>query len=346
MSKPIVYIELGFLKAYLREIQRPLFEIKNPYEILFIKDLINKSTLFYSIPEKDIEMILLQTFSIDESYDEDVKKFIQTIYLSTSSFPYSCLNELFLFKNGDISELKTSSRPNFLLLDANDYSAKKVHDLTGIISLPKPDKESYSESILKVLVKQIDGNQKLQPMTLKKMFGETTPCHTVLIEDPYLYSNFLNDKMSLITELIRTIINKRFTIKPFHIIFILARPKAKRDKKGEIVNQDDISEFEMFVDYLNISLQKQLELLSNKKIEIHLVFKEPDTMHDRNIISNSFWITCGSGFSSYYKKNTEWTYKPVGTYFDQLVNRIDSTLQGQEETFSYEIKSRFYKLNN
>ncbi len=354
MSKPVVYIELGFLASYFKERCRPYSEIMEPMQILFINVLIDRSRLYYCIPESDIEMILKPESDIEmilekklsnhELFNEEVIKFIQFNLSGVNSFPYSCYDELNLCKNGKASELKDSCRPNFILLDANAEEAKKVHDITGIICLPKLGEKSYLKSILQTIVKPIVGNRKLQSISLKEMLGEITSCHSMIIEDPFIYQNFVTNKKQLIEELLRAIIHKEFTNKPFNIVFVLERPYEKRYQEGNVKYQKRISEYEQFKYYLNNDLQQYFNNISNNIINMRLVFKELDTMHDRHIISNSFWITCGFGFSSYYRKTTKWTCYPVGIHFDEIVEHIVALI-GEEEKFSSEIKGRFFKLD-
>lgn len=45
-------------------------------------------------------------------------------------------------------------------------------------------------------------------------------------------------------------------------------------------------------------------------------------MHDRHIITNSFWITCGYGFKFKYNSNTEWIFRPIGSYFNEKEERL------------------------
>ena len=65
----------------------------------------------------------------------------------------------------------------------------------------------------------------------------------------------------------------------------------------------------------------------NIQIVIAEILQNNIRVHDRHIIANTFWITCGYGFNQEYSSQTSWNYFPIGIYYSAAVDRIEFLLR-------------------
>lgn len=338
MSKPIVYVEIKFISAFLSERVKPLNQIKNSYGLLFIEELLKKSYLFINISKSDIEKTLRNEMPECELYTINLINYIRELAKLSSSIIYSCFNEIDDLKQGILSNNESNSLPNFILLDVNKYKAEKIQEKIGIICFPRPDNSIYNESSIKVMVKPINSGVDIP---IRELCSELF-AHTIIIEDPYLLANYFGEKVDFIKRFISNILNSKFTNTPLYLILVISKPWRRRGQSVHEFN-DQLEDYQNCINHINDDLEAEIGMLANISLKIHIIEKAAGTFHDRHVISNSFWVTCGYGFGLRYKSNTEWIYKPIGIYFTQMEDRINQILTGLQYDLRNELSSRFFK---
>ncbi|MBP6456502.1 MAG: hypothetical protein KA275_07220 [Chitinophagaceae bacterium] len=117
-------------------------------------------------------------------------------------------------------------------------------------------------------------------------------CNWLVISDPYIFEN--DNDLSFFKNLLKKMYRDESTI-PTTFILEYSNPKTKDLK----------TKFE--------GLEKEFPNFSFTLKERYEKF-----IHDRNIFTNSFWLSCDYGFKNQYSNDTKWHQMPIGKYYYQM----------------------------
>lgn len=312
MAKLRVFLEIEFLKSYFNELRKELGVVEFPEKVLFVKEILKNCDLYVNLDKEAIAELMFAG-KADKIDKNDISFFLKAHCLRTSSVLRTCLAELTLLKEQNYHE--TMNRPHYILLGQAWTYAQNYSEQTGVVFIPNDFEfpNGYSEVI----------NESIQPK-INLNFSDYTAglvrSNSLIIDDPYLYTVNPADVKLLLSNLIfgDGIINKVFLI-------IYKDPIEENSQKNWIKEIKKMNN-----KYINVEIL-QVEILQNN-IKIH----------DRHIISNTFWITCGLGFKPRYNSQTFWFYFPIGKYYSRVVDRIEFLLKFiNDPDISHEIKECF-----
>lgn len=170
------------------------------------------------------------------------------------------------------------------------FLPQELASLCGIIIFGKDFKIKYG-SIFSLYVESFRKDvQKKMVDYLKKV--QTS--NSVIIQDPYI----LNESILFLQILINSLIDfKNIKIKLI-ITFILKNGEGKASTIDKLKNiYDDICHLEI--------------IYSNQ-------------FHDRNIYTNTAWISSDYGFKDKYERSlTKWCIFPIGTFYDLYFEKLN-----------------------
>lgn len=300
-QQPILFISKPFFINFVKKIESKFTSLTAEEQKLipFLHELIfNKSTLYFDLEQKAIAKITEESFAkIDDlTNDEDEKLFIvyfRMLIERNGNLIQSCRSDLQIIKSLEtkrFTELKVL--PTFLLISEDNDYCRSIEAEWGIISVSK-SLNIAGRALTDLIIENI---MAASCLNIEDFFSKLPNCYSVVIEDPYLLKTG-----DYIIELIDSILGKKLTNKPLKITLI--------------TNYDGNK---------NV-LMKIRERFTNK---VELEHIEGKNIHDRNIYSNSYWLTSDYGFMKTYNKPTKWVVYPLGVYYGKFYERLGLSLKG------------------
>lgn len=298
MRQPVVFMSKGFFIAFCKELSKPYDKITLSKKILiYIEDLIfYKATVFINIGETDIRNIY--EMEAKDAGDENEQLFcVYLKKLMSQNKLKSCKNEIEVFreKNRGAEFLLLQHKPQFIFLSDHKDFCERVANEFGVICISK--EMELHETNSRVEIRTIEARKNID---IDYCTNYLPKCNSLIIEDAYL----LNQTREFIVDLIRCFYLKRGAIGIFYLTLILKNDKGK-----------DLTALE----------NKLKEQFPSIHIEIYI--RAHGNMHDRNIYSNTFWLTCDYGFQEKYPDATKWSIFPIGNYFSQYHSRKESSVR-------------------
>jgi len=315
MSQPVVFISKDFFIHFCKTKDTPTNDIERKKIILFFEELIfYKATIHINIDEAEI--INYQKIEKISELSEDEKIFyIYFKIILNQNRPRSCKKEFAIFSNKKYTEYDTLLvKPNYILSSFHTDFCKEIEKEFGVICISK--ELNYKECSARVAVEVIESNK---PIDLLHFTKEYPVCNSLIIEDPYLFEN---DKQGeFINVLLKALLPQNLKVQ---LIVTLISVKDR---------------------ITNIELDKMRENLgkgyTNVKIEIY--HRSSMYLHDRNIYSNTFWLSCDYGFKKKYTTATKWTIFPLAIYYPEYLKRKQESIKFIKNE---KIKSENYLVNN
>ncbi len=271
------------------------YKLEKKKTLIFIEALFaTKAEVHINISEEKI--ILLSSTPIEnlrEIDDEDDRLFLLYFHkiFSRGILVRSCEDQFRMFNSRDVNAILSHRIiPNYLFLDSNDPYPVEISSYFGIIAIGK-DMSVKSKNIFDLHIHSFQRNVLEK---VKEYFKEIPQSNAVVIQDPYI----LKEGNVLLRSLINSIIDfSSLKIKPT-ITFLL------REGEGDI------------------SILKQLEEEYQGKFDLEIIYSH--SFHDRNIYTNTTWISSDYGFRREYgKSSTKWCGYPIGTYYDLYYKKLD-----------------------
>lgn len=324
-----IYIQKKFLVEYFN-IQKKLVHdlIKNDMgrKFLFINELIKSvGKIYIDIDQAAIDKLIIKEINKDtDEFEILFKELGKTLKIKQCPINLSTPEQILNTGNKTI-------QPHYLLLDCDQNQAKNYQKTLGIICISTQlimSKEIYSLDIKHIL--------KNNPINLNSYTKNLNQSHSIIIEDPYIYTIDLK----FLENIILSLYNNQFNNNPLHILLVgqnknINNPKIRPKEKEDFIKFK--KELLCFIDSFNDSYE-------NKVIIELILIGSNIKLHDRHILSNSFWIVSGHSFKEVYDTNTEWQYRPIGTYFHQFKDRL-SFVNSAIKTKSYSTYKHLYKKN-
>jgi hypothetical protein len=297
-QQPITFVTKSFLISFFKKMGNnyQLIPFDQKKKMLFIEDLIfNRSTVYINMQDTKIaEYIISEQPSAAALLEDDERLFrIYFKKMTSVNLIRSCENEWGDYINKDYERIKFHSvRPNFILSHADHSLSKELEAACGIISISKDLDLKFNN--IDVSVKIIEKDKEYSP---KEIFTEVSQCSDVVIEDPYL----LKQSYDYLKVLLENIIGRSFMLKPIHLT--LVTKTGEGDMKSIPKLQADFGNSVIIEHYQSMGL------------------------HDRNIYSNTYWITSDYGFmKKYTRSSTKWTSFPIGNFFSEYHFRLSKSL--------------------
>lgn len=295
MSLPITYITKNFFINFCKNLLIPLKDITiQNSDLVFLEEIIfSKSKVYFDI---NVGEYLLTDKGVYKNYEDGIFCNYLKYLNSKNKIEFSeTLNNELESQNGILSDVQ----PLFLLLDKTNEECEKMANNYGVICISKEMK--INQKVKRVCVDIVHRNININ---LDLILEGKPYCNSLIIEDPYL---FKNDRDDFICELIGYFYNENYN-KDFPVTIIHNRiddPQQVLRIKSKIQDIEEI--------YPKIIIE----------------FIQKNGIHDRNIFSNTFWISCDYGFCrSYSNSATKWVMFPIGIYFEKYFDR-------KEESASY-----------
>ena len=315
MAKLRVFLEIEFLKSYLNELRKELGVVEFPKNVLFVKEILKNCDLYVNL---DIDAI---TDLMKSENDNDITNLCLRTYSNGTASPIkSCVVELEIIKNESINNSKI--QPHIILLGQNRTYANTLAIKTGIICIPNDF--NFFKVISEVVIKPIPANTVIE---FSKYTTNLVKSNFLIIDDPYIDQIPYNITRSLIENLTSS------KSKLLNIVFII-REYNKYNPNLE----EKLTTQKKWIDEV-IAIKSETVLIH---IVIAEVLQNSIRVHDRHIIANTFWITCGYGFNLEYSSQTSWNYFPLGIYYSAVVDRIEFLLRFiNDPNIHHEIKKCF-----
>jgi hypothetical protein len=304
----IVYIDPGFLSFICKEKRKSFNDSTlKKEELLFIDKLIGLGSIYFNIDETVLyDLIVAQEYKNNSFYDEDFYHYAKMI-IGSNGKTYSCKDEI----NKIVKELYShdyseSQTPLYYLTEKDDESVLKLNKHTGCIVINRSlefQKYEHSVQLNNVVVNEMVNEFKLT--------RNLSIPYSLIIEDPYIYSINIDFFHSLLDNLLKKDLS---SFKPFRIYIVTMNPAHQK-----YTNENNIKSYEKF--------DKKIKELNKTgfysiKVENWQNQKKQPKMHDRNIFTEKFWISCTHSFKHKYDTNVEWVFKPIAIYFQQYLSRI------------------------
>jgi hypothetical protein len=304
-TKPVVLLDIGFLAKFYSELTKVFLQIEHHDYVKFL------------------QILLLEKAQVFANIDKDV---IIECVLSKREDPVSLLIKAISIGNGQIISLRddfdfiqietkrlNKLKPNFILADISSTQAIDINNQTGIIALPSEFynlnqcMQSLIHSISKVTIEFFDPyNSDINHYIKKDLFDRLFKAKTIYIEDPYLNTVDINYLVNFVQYMFPT--NYRCN---FLNIFMVFRNS----------NFNSISEFSQAFDKIFRPISVNFKFI----ISVTFVNNKSDLrMHDRNILTNSFWISNTNSFHSETSALSNMFVIPIGIYYDTYYKRFKS----------------------
>ena len=278
---------MSFLESFIRKTENITAElsIEEKKKLIFIEELIfSKSAIYLNLTESEIIEKLTPTDN-----DESVAINIYLKKIASVNKIRSCIKEWNNYTSGNLAQIKSHEIiPNFILCHADDKLCKQMEENYGIITISKELTIQHSHHKVQNMI--IGETEISDPFSF---FRGLSRCHSVVIIEPFL----LKQDYDWIKQLVKGIIGENFKTGPITIMMITRSGEGNKyhvtrlaeDFSGEVV-------FEHF---------------------------ERINLHDRNIFTNSYWVSSDYGFMKKYTKGgTKWTNYPLGLYYDDFYDRL------------------------
>ncbi|OLY90701.1 hypothetical protein SAMN05444008_101368 [Cnuella takakiae] len=321
-AQPILFMELGFFDAFVQETKKPFLNVAQRANLSFLYELIFKrSSVYLDLDDQTICQVLHALhYGSDLPLGINQETALNIQVLSSNNKLKSCQNTIEIVKDPtQWSLLSGQVLPTYLLVDQNEREAIRVANQTGIITIPRSFKFNRSISSFAInTIECVNNEGALQSVNLGNLMGPLPAAHSIIIEDPYLHT----EGEEFLTEFLVKLHKPDLRKIPLHILVMVQDQEAFELKKGAKANREVINRY-----HLNFSrlchVAKLVYKKSNGVIHVEIVANAVQKMHDRNILSNAYWISCGHSFKGKYDTNTEWTIRPIGLYFSQFTKRLE-----------------------
>lgn len=318
MSQPVVFISKDFFIHFCKTKDYPTNDIERKKILLFFEELIfYKATIYINID--DAEIINYEKIENISELSEDEKVFsINLKRIVRQNRARSCKKELAIFSNKKYTEYDTLPvKPNYILSSFHTDFCREIEKEFGVICISK--ELNFKECSTRVAVEVIESNK---PIDLLHFPKEYPVCNSLIIEDPYLFAN--DEQGSFLISLLKTLLSQHLKVQiTVTLIF---------DNSAFIKNKFQENKLRTIFGNIKQNLGKvNIEQYYSKQI------------HDRNIYSNTFWLSCDYGFKKKYNTATKWTIFPLAIYYPEYLTRKQESIKFIKNE---KIRSENYLVNN
>lgn len=308
-EQPIVYIESNFLSKFYAELARPYRDIAQKAYLNFINNLISRSTIYLDMTQEEYLNYLRPLESSSSELDSTDVLRMALKKISGDNKPGLGKPIRSIIENNQKVQIKNA--PNYVLADISSAEAIRQNKVTGLAILSS-EFNSIGSQLHELSIKKLES-----PFNPSDHFNTLPFAQWILIEDPYLHTQ--ND--DFIKKFLKSLIKSENRQFPIQLAVVVQKPKYSDGSNSH-------SELMKFNNKVSV-LKKMLALLKGELplgSIIELIEFKPSgnvSIHDRYILSASYWITCGYGFREKYSASTYLLKAPVGIYHDILKDRLN-----------------------
>lgn len=303
-TKPVVLLDIKFFEKFSQVLAKSFLQINHHNYIMFLYTLLFKKAEVYANIDVEIIVECVQSKRFD----------LISLFLKEISQGNGRINSL--SNDFDFVKIKTEIlndlNPNFILADISSLEAIEINNQTGIIVLPSEfdnlnfSMQSLVDSISSVSIELFEPFNSFNHYIKKDLFDRLFKSKTIYIEDPFLNKVDINYLVNFIQYMFPT--NYMCEIVKVYLVY-------------KDANISSIIEF-------SDAFEKHFKLVSQKykyKISISFINNKSDLrMHDRNILTNSFWISNTNSFHANNPSLSNMFVIPIGIYYDNYYARHKS----------------------
>lgn len=278
--KRTIFCEIDFLKKFAESFPHPLLDREGTLkQWLNVFELINRSELEINVSKLD--------FYCAVENNEFLKRILKSSTDRDNIFleQHSCSTVADRFVQEDSDAIV------YMLDSANKAEGRVYGQQKGVIVLTSESwpLQDYLFVDNGCAVKKNDENIQSWSNILKEAY-RLSDCNSILIVDKYL----LNCKLDYFQDL------HKFKKTNIYAIFSALLPKQKPKKPFHIsiITENQVGhELEKEANLKLGMIKKGIaELRPQCEVEIELLYPHTSPFHDRTIITNNAWISCGAGF--------------------------------------------------
>ncbi len=275
MQRFEIYCNIEFLFSLYELINQPVEDLLSDvdnfgyYYIQLYKIIHEHSDVIIDIEED--ELIDIATNPNNERYNPNLKKFIKTgrncFHGLPKQFEYMDIDEENYFVN--INNPKA-----LFLLNKSENECHKLKDKYGMLFISNSNIKAKLNFIFDIDIVPITKLGNITDWTFLKKYKH--PFNSMVIADNYLLKENINDNLF---QLLKSLLPATLNISEFHLTILttITETSSFNIEKRYLT----------ILDYLNETFD----------YKINLTIIQTNDIHDRNIITNYFWINSGYGFS-------------------------------------------------
>ncbi len=291
--QPSIYMSEGFFVSFCKMFSKSDILPKDKKWLTFLDDLIFGAVdVYLNMPSEKIKRILEVELKREQylNSDEDTKLIAKHLArISNNNKIRDCREAIEVFRSLEFEKYeKLQKKPDFIFLSESTSYCEELSEKFGIFCISNDihlDVQNTSHQL-----KAISGGEAVD----LNEFRYLPKSNSIVIEDPYIVSSI--ERVNFIDSLLSIFYPNGIKIK-FYLTIVY--------KSENGINKDIIKK----------NLKRKYSLL-------HVDFVQKSDLHDRNIYSNSFWISCGNGFMKYYKNQTTWSVCPLAKYYSVYIELL------------------------
>jgi hypothetical protein len=298
-QSPIVFVSKKFILNYLKLKQGNWtnYTIDEKKILIFLELLLeSKSQIYIDLSENEIYHIRSidhETIHTMENISEKNFHLIMMKIFNNGMSVNSCLHHLNDYLNGNLDSIKNHDvKPNYIFVELSTAELEYRSKSYGLITLASNLKVIH-RNIYELHIKTIDKDDSTTIKKIEKYFDNIPNSSEIIIQDPYI----LKQSKEFIKKIVHLILDlNTLKLKPT-VTIIADKDQGDANKLCELQKEDG-----RFI----------LEFIDSK------------LFHDRNIYTNSTWISSDYGFMNRYGKgSTKWCGYPIGEYYDIYYKKLN-----------------------
>lgn len=292
--QPTIFMSVDFFVRFCKMLTNwNSITIDKKWLIMLEELIFEKGKVYLNIPAEEIKRLLELNQNREEflKCDEDTRLLINYLFkLSSINSPIrNCKEAIQIFRTQQFDKYDTMhKKPDFLFLSDTAEYCKELSEKFGIFCISNDIHLDIRNS--RVSLKVLDRGEPVGDNDLNFL----PKSNSLVIEDPYILNNN-ND--NFLDYLLEHFYPKKLAISKFFLTII-------------------------YTPQMGLSTDNIRKRLESKYSQLQLDFVEKTDLHDRNIYSNTFWISCDYGFRRIYTKPTKWEAFPLATYYSQYKKRL------------------------
>jgi len=303
--QPTIFMSVDFFVRFCKMLTNWNSTTIDKKWLILLEELIfEKGKVYLNIPAEDIKR-LLQLNQNREEYlkcDEDKRLLVNyLVKLSLINSPIrDCREAIQIFRAQQFDKYNTMhKKPDFLFLSDTAEYCKELSEKFGIFCISNDihlDARNTRPNL-----KVIDDGERID----LNHFSYLPKANSLIIEDPFILNN---DKQGDFIDILLTCFYPAKFNNPKFYLTIIYTEENKTNKQQ-----------------LKQRLERKYPLM-----QVDFVSAPKLKLHDRNIYSNSFWLTCGFGFQKHYTKSTHWESYPLAIYYTEFTKRLKACVNTME----------------
>ena len=292
--QPSIFMSEGFFVSFCKMFTKSDILPKDKKWLTFLDDLIFGAVdVYLNMPSEKIKKILEVELNREQylNSDEDTKLIAKYLArISNNNKIRDCREAIEVFRRMEFDKYdKLQKKPDFIFLSESTSYCEELSEKFGIFCISNDiHLDVKNTSVEQEVIKrdeQIDLNK----------FRFLPKCNSLVIEDPYIINN--DARGEFIDSLLELLYSKELKIKKYYLTIVYNSENAINTK------------------IIEDRLKRRYEWLI-------LDFVQKRDLHDRNIYSNTFWISCGLGFMKSYQHRTTWNVWPLGKYYSGYIELL------------------------